>query len=611
MAEVKSANQKKVKLIGRIMIYNLLFIIVLIIALIGLLSFEQTRKKFIFNGRDLGESKFAMLEKQNGFDYISLEDIIKLPQMKMYKINNGKYDGSNISEDYFYIDTKYEAVEIDKKENKFTKYIKYEYLDRELDENGELLKTEQEIKENKDIQPREKTSIDNAILNQENFTLKSGILVKDGKRYVTLEDAKYIFNINIVKNGEKRITFQTIPYLEKKVAAYLEDQRFSLSNNYQNRRAIIDGYIAVVDSSKKSGIQAPNEANTDYINRIPVQYDEVRYAQNSQNLYCVKDKNLGIINVKSKKNVVELSNYDTLEIYLEDKGIYKVGVQQKVGLIDSEGNKIVPIEYDQIGLNILDFPDEKDGKLLFERYIPVKKTTERKTVKWGLEPLDKKYPKIPVMLEALGYTKLKLVNPYGSENVEFTEDQLQELKARGIKDPKITMSKAEALELGYTTERAEIIEGVNLLTIPKSEGVEGIIYKTEEGKYGIINADDPTGEALVALSPQFDKMYKYTDNGQAKYIAYGANGKQEIKTLIEQFKKSLEISKPKSSVTQTPQVQQVGNGTQVNVQTSQTSEVIQNVPQVQAVPTLNTTTNVQPNNQPIAGFVTPVVVTPN
>lgn len=90
--------------------------------------------------------------------------------------------------------------------------------------------------------------MDETILNQEEFTLKEYIKVENSKKYILLEDAKYVFNINVRRSNDgKNLAFETIKYLEKSIAPYLNQEGLSLTDNYQNRRAIIDNYLVVLD----------------------------------------------------------------------------------------------------------------------------------------------------------------------------------------------------------------------------------------------------------------------------------------------------------------------------------------------------------------------------
>ena len=110
-------------------------------------------------------------------------------------------------------------------------------MDRELDEQANIIKTKEETENNIQPKPRTKTQMDETILNQE--------------KYILLEDAKYVFNINIRRSDDGKIlTFESIKYLEKSVAGYLNKEGLSLTDNYQNRRAIIDRIFSCIKCRK-------------------------------------------------------------------------------------------------------------------------------------------------------------------------------------------------------------------------------------------------------------------------------------------------------------------------------------------------------------------------
>lgn len=93
--------------------------------------------------------------------------------------------------------------------------------------------------------------MDETILNQEEFNLTEYIKIENGKKYILLDDSKYVFNINIrMSEDRKALIFETIKYLEKSVAGYLNKEGLSLTDNYQNRRAIIDRIFSCIKCRK-------------------------------------------------------------------------------------------------------------------------------------------------------------------------------------------------------------------------------------------------------------------------------------------------------------------------------------------------------------------------
>ena len=57
---------------------------------IGLSYIDKNRSKFVIDGKEVNSSYLSMIKEIEGKTYLSLEDALKLPQMKMYKLNNRK-----------------------------------------------------------------------------------------------------------------------------------------------------------------------------------------------------------------------------------------------------------------------------------------------------------------------------------------------------------------------------------------------------------------------------------------------------------------------------------------------------------------------------------------
>ena len=85
-------NNKKniVKLLGRVLIYNFIIIVLLVIGVVAVSYIDKNRSKFVIDGKEINSSYLSMIKEIEGKTYLSLEDALKLPQMKMYKLNNRK-----------------------------------------------------------------------------------------------------------------------------------------------------------------------------------------------------------------------------------------------------------------------------------------------------------------------------------------------------------------------------------------------------------------------------------------------------------------------------------------------------------------------------------------
>ena len=79
-----------VKLLGRVLIYNFIIIVLLVIGVVAVSYIDKNRSKFVIDGKEVNSSYLSMIKEIEGKTYLSLEDALKLPQMKMYKLNNLK-----------------------------------------------------------------------------------------------------------------------------------------------------------------------------------------------------------------------------------------------------------------------------------------------------------------------------------------------------------------------------------------------------------------------------------------------------------------------------------------------------------------------------------------
>lgn len=558
MAE-KQEKDKLTKMINTAIIVNGALIVLVIVASVILVLNDSQKNKVIVNGQELPEKAFNIFIENEGERYLAIEDFLNLKIMKMFKLNNGSYldNKSNDSNSKFYIDSIYEAVQFDFNGNEYVKHIKPEFLDRKVDENGNIVQTEEEKRNNKQPVARVKTKMDEVILNQEKFKLVKPILEKNGKRYITLSDAKYAFNIVFSESKNKKIiSISTIDYLEKRIAQKLINENYSLSDNYQNRRAIIDNYIIVNLGSRGWGINEISNGNIN-LNKVPTKYEDIRYAQNNKNAYVIDNGKVALFKATDGKTIIELGNYDTLSVYSEEKEIYLVSRNKKYGLLGSDGKLLVPIDFGKIGYDLSFFVEDKkqtDGKIFGNNLIPVMKDG-----RWGIYSLEGISNKIfdPVFFE-LGYRKFELVpadSGFGRNTINLSDEVIEQFKLIG-KTLKKTITEEEGFKLKFTKDPNFIKPGENALVIPENTGFGGIVVRTENDRYGIISTN--IRNKIYSLPPSYERIYKVIDNGNARYFAEFNNGIDKFELTIENsalFKNTVETQAPQPEQNQVQQAQ--------------------------------------------------------
>lgn len=524
MAEKTKENKLK-KVMTNAMVINGVLIVLAILALAAVYFIDTQRSKVTFDQREITNVTYDSIFKNiKGKTYVSINDIVRLNQMKMFKINNGRYDSQKSgNKEAFYVDSIYEAVQFVQGSKTFTKYIKHGYATRQLDENAEIIPTEEEKRQNPVVIVEEpKTQMDESILNQEVFNLTSEIQEINGTNYIAIEDAKYVFNLKFVENGNN-VAMYSIPYLEKVYENRIKQQNYTLSANYQNRRAIIEDKIVVAEMGKNWGLNIIENGDVN-LNKVPRQYDDIRYSQSTKTVYGIKDKKIALINAENGKVIVALGNYDNLEVYSQEKGIYLVSKNKKYGLISNDGNSIVPIEFTKIGYDPVFFADEDtDGKLFFDKIIPVQRDN-----KWGFYKVDGKLDKVfdPV-LTGIGFKKLELLESgsFNKETVSLTDEIVENLEKIGITISRSssTMPVAQAEIYGFTNDQNKIKPGDSVLIVPEDTGFGGVVVRGENGKYGIVSSQGLATNPY-ALPLNYDRIYKESNNAITRYFAESNNG---------------------------------------------------------------------------------------
>lgn len=535
----KKEEQKAIigRKISTVMALNTGLIIILILAIVFIKFADSKKSKIVFNGKELPQELLSMIQKKDNVEYIILDDFIEKTNTKMYSLYNDVFSedkNKKHEEDSksFYINSIYEAVQFNNKSDTYTKYIKYDYLDRKLTAEGGIeLTKEEEQKQEKEPKKRELTKMDNIILNQEQFKLKHPIEEFNGKTALSLEDAKYAFNVRFDKSKDNRILkIYTIDFLEQQAARSLG--KYSIDSNYQNRRSIVDGYVFVADNqSKERGVFHVNGgALSD--NVIPIKYDEIRYAQNNNNVYCMKDALIELKNLENGKTIINAGEYASISVYSQDKQLYLVSDRsKKYGLVGIDGKIVIPTDFDIIGYDTSFYPGESEdaGKILFGNLIPVFKDN-----RWGFYYADSnKEVLIGQKLIGLGCKKMEYIesrdNQSDKEEIELPKETVENLAKIGFKLPGNKIDRQVALIRGFTTNRSDLEQGESVFTIPESakNGYSGVVVRTEEGLYGIISSNaKKTGEFV--LPPNFDRIYMLVQNGEAKYYAQSGSSTVEL-----------------------------------------------------------------------------------
>ena len=363
-----------------------------------------------------------------------------------------------------------------------------------------------------------KVNPNDTLANYEWYTISEAIKSKEGKLYC-LEDAiEKACNVKFVYDKEKnRIRITTLNRLVSYYTEVVGNYGYAgIDTKFENTKAILEGMLVVRQVDKDaSGKEITNSAKygvttLDNKNIIGAKYDDIKFTEMTQEFFVTSNKKVGILSNDGAQKI-DL-NYDEIRVLDNELRLYYVRNGNVSGVLDRNGQRIVYIEYNQIGVNATLYPSNNitNNMLLFDNCIPVMRNE-----KWGI--IDKNGNQIlPLEFDGLGY--ISGTRKGSSEN--------------------------------------------NLLIIPDIEGI--VICKDE--KYGIINS---TGRLIAPYA--FDKIYSITMNGKDTfYLTYG-----EQTITLEEYLEISKQTTGQNTQTQTEQTtteEQQNVQQQQTVETNQTQQ---------------------------------------
>lgn len=487
-------NQKKKMLLIGIVITVAIFIVTLIVLLI-LMQQEGKKTKFQIKNKlyksksvyislsadQVGEDAAGTYEQKeiivdnqytpitittpDGKVYYNIETLTKLTG---YKYNNGAY-GEEIDEtkDKCYIDNGGEYVTYLLDSNEITKNIKI------VKQYTEELKIPYEKISNTTL-----SNTSSAELDKESFTLEQPVIQFEDFLYASKEAITKGLNMRILDNQGTIVDIQTLEDLVNGYSNSLSQSGYTLTPNFKNQRALSDGY-AVVGKDKEYGV-VDLETGKEVIS---LKYDSVEYVQSIGEFIVSSNSNYGMQKPGSQTPTIKLE-YESIDLLNAEKKLYIVGKNGKYGVINSEGNEVIPTEYDQIGLTSVSAyksQGEKDKYVINGECIPVMRNGN-----------------------------------YGLYSIDGTLLASTRFSAIGCENPNEIIKNTSAMPT---------------LTIPLSDKVTGIVFAMKNAAgttvYGII-----TTNGTVVLNAYYTAIYYMQRNGNITYY-FNKPANNELLTLKE------------------------------------------------------------------------------
>lgn len=416
----KREQQKNKRIAMAILIVIVFLVILCIVLLVAISYFQSLKLKVVIDGASTSvpESTFVI---QDDDVYVSIND---LASYVGYQYNQGSYKEMNQSQNECYVESISEVTAFTLNSN--TIY---------------------------------KKNLTNSGGDYEYLTLPKTVITYNGKMYTNLEGARTGFNLSISYNRENNtVTIYTLPYLVNYYNQNLSTQGYTVATTLNEQKAMLRNLLVVEDGNRRMGV-INISSNATIIN---VRFNRIQYSEaNNEFFVTTTDGKVGIMSVEGVTRITP--TYSNLKVLDQDLKLYIATLDNKYGVIDATGRTIIPIEYDQIGIDLSLFPadDIQNGALLFDNCIPVQKDK-----KWGL--FDRRGQiLLPVEHDSLGYV------------VSTTKDKSMN----------------------------------NLLVIPNYEGIVfGKDKENRQRKYGLVNS---LGEVIIPC--ELDEIYSTTTGNTTEY----------------------------------------------------------------------------------------------
>ena len=140
-----------------------------------------------------------------------------------------------------------------------------------------------------------------------------------------------------------------------------------LDEKFVNQKAIIDDMLVVISESGKYGVIDYNTGEK----VLGTVYDSLTYIPQNSAFLVQSQNKFGIISKEGETKIRPA--YDSLELIDNEREFYLASNGNLFGVIDINGQIIVPFDYTQIGVDIEEFTANNitNGYILLDRLIPV------------------------------------------------------------------------------------------------------------------------------------------------------------------------------------------------------------------------------------------------
>ena len=450
--ELRRKNEKSNK-IRKLVVIGMFTTLVLIIALMGIiyyLIYNPNKITVYLSGKEDEnlESNLTLIASEDGKSQIVYFPIRKIADKFGYK----SYDG-----DY--------SVNVEGKENCYIENEK-EVAIFSLNSNT-IYKIDKTIQNNNQESEYEEYKIENPIKQQ------------NGELFVDLEGLRKGLNLSVsYSNKTKKITINKLDEYIDSASKYITQKKYGkLDEKFANQKALLDNMMIIeTESNGLKGVRSYSEDKE----ILGAQYNDITYIPQKSSFIVQKNSKVGIIGNDGIVKIKPL--YDKLTLIDDENGLYLAENDRFFGVIDSNENIKIYLEYQKIGVDISQFKQNglKKGYVLLDKIIPAQKDG-----KWILFKIE------------------STNNPDGSKNVQCRN--LFENNKYGI-------DYIDNIVCITGTNRGTV---TNLLLIKEYN----VILVQKYQKYGFLNVDGNPASNMI-----YQDAFIETTSGKKDYFVVDGNG---------------------------------------------------------------------------------------
>lgn len=181
----------------------------------------------------------------------------------------------------------------------------------------------------------------------ENIKITAPVIDLNGKMYVNVDGFMQGFNSVIAYNqNNNSITIQTLPYLVNRYTQKATEYKYTLSEEFQEQKALVFGMLIGSNSLKKFGVINGNTGEE----IISPKYNEIKYIESSKEFLVTNSSGkVGIIYKTGNPKFATI--YDEIELVDDKLQYYLVKRDSKYGVINSAEDIVIHCEYEKIGVD--------------------------------------------------------------------------------------------------------------------------------------------------------------------------------------------------------------------------------------------------------------------